>query len=215
MNVDSNAKMILDYMKLNMTIHKSDVIAGFGVLDIRVAERSAQLMLDGYGKVLVFSGGYGRITKDTNNKTEAEIFRDKAVDMGVDPSKIILETKASNTGQNVQFTERLLRKREIPHKSIIIVTKPYMERRVFATFQKQWSNPSQVKLYITSPEITYEEHWNDQIDKETFINVLVGDLQRMIQYPKLGFQIEQEIPEDVLDAFNELVNLGFNNQLVR
>ncbi len=38
---------------------------------------------------------------------------------------------------------------------------------------------------------------------------MVGDLQRIREYPKLGFQIEQEIPSDVWEAWGGLVELGY------
>jgi len=47
------------------------------------------------------------------------------------------------------------------------------------------------------------------------IHIMVGDLQRIKLYPAKGFQIEQEIPDNVWQAFEELVTLGFDQQLVR
>jgi hypothetical protein len=44
--------------------------------------------------------------------------------------------------------------------------------------------------------------------------VMVGDLQRIKEYPKLGFQIEQEIPKDVWEAWEELVKLGYIKYLL-
>lgn len=75
-------------MRMDMKLHPADVIIGHGCLDTRVAERSAQLMLDGYGELLVFTGGLGKVTKHVNKLSEAETFRDIAVSMGVDESSI-------------------------------------------------------------------------------------------------------------------------------
>lgn len=57
--------------------------------------------------------------------------------------------------------------------------------------------------------VLYEEYAVDQIAKERFINVMVGDLQRIKEYPKLGYQIEQDIPEDVWKAWEGLIALGY------
>jgi hypothetical protein len=46
------------------------------------------------------------------------------------------------------------------------------------------------------------------------IGIMVGDLQRIRTYPARGFQIPQEIPEDVWDAFEQLVAAGYNKHLV-
>ncbi len=44
---------------------------------------------------------------------------------------------------------------------------------------------------------------------------MVGDLQRIRLYPAMGFQIEQDIPEDVWNAFEELVRSGFDAHLIK
>lgn len=214
MTTDDYAKTILEYMRLDMDLKPSDAILGLGSLDTRVADRAAQLMLDGFSDLLIFSGGYGKITKDHNADTEAELFRDIAIGKGVPVEKILVEPKSTNTGENIQFTEQLLRDKGIKVSSLIVVTKPYMERRVYATFKKQWSDPN-LELIVTSPQISYEQHFNSGIPKDLFLNIMVGDLQRIKVFAKLGFQIEQEIPNDVWNAFNALVAHGYNKHLVK
>lgn len=213
MKTDDYAKIILEYMKLNMPLEKCDVILGLGCLDTRVAVRASQLMLDGYGDLLVLSGGYGKITKDFNSKAEAEVFEDVALKMGVDKQKILLETYASNTGENILFTQNLLESKGFRPKSILIATKTYMERRVYATFKKQWRSDN-VKLLITSPQIPYDKLYGNDIPKNLFLNIMVGDLQRIREFPKRGFQIEQEIPESVWQAYEALVSEGYNRHLL-
>lgn len=44
---------------------------------------------------------------------------------------------------------------------------------------------------------------------------MVGDLQRIKEYPKQGFQIEQEIPDEVWRAYEELVKLGYTQFLMK
>ena len=43
---------------------------------------------------------------------------------------------------------------------------------------------------------------------------MVGDLQRIRVYAERGFQIPQEIPDEVWAAYEELVQLGFDERLV-
>ena len=45
--------------------------------------------------------------------------------------------------------------------------------------------------------------------------MLVGDLQRIKEYPKKGFQIEQEISPEVWEAYEYLVGLGYTNYLIK
>lgn len=214
MTTDDYAKKILDYMRLGMVLKPCDAILGLGSLDTRIADRAAQLILDDYSELLIFSGGYGKITKDRNDKTEAQIFCDIAVSKGVSSDKLLLEQNSANTGENIQFTEQLLREKGIKVSSLIVVTKPYMERRVYATFKRQWTDPS-LELMVTSPQISYEEHFNASIPKDLFLNIMVGDLQRIKEFPKLGFQIEQEIPVDVWNAFKALVAKGYDKHLLK
>lgn len=211
---DKFAKVLWDYLQLHEAPLKSDIIFCLCSHDIRVAERAAQLMLDGLGEYLVFSGGVGKLTRGMFDKPEAEIFADIAEKMGVLPEKIITETKSANTGENVRFTYELLGEKSIKADSILLVQKPYMERRTFATFKKQWPNPG-ADIHVTSPQVTYEEYMGSSaLPKEQILNVMVGDMQRIREYPELGFQIEQEIPDNVWHAYEELVNLGFNKHLI-
>jgi wobble nucleotide-excising tRNase len=89
-----------------------------------------------------------------------------------------------------------------------------MERRIWAAFKKQWQDRD-IKIAVTSPQITHEEHFNENIPKDLFINVMVGDLQRIKEYPKQGFQVEQKIPDDVWHAYEELVKLGYTQFLMK
>lgn len=121
------------------------------------------------------------------DKSEAEAFADIARRMGVPSEKIITETKSTNTGENIRFTYSLLKERNIKPGTILLVQKPYMERRTYATFKKQWPDVSTV-IHVTSPQILYEEYVNDgSLSKDDILNVMVGDMQRIREYPKLGF----------------------------
>jgi hypothetical protein len=46
------------------------------------------------------------------------------------------------------------------------------------------------------------------------ISIMVGDLQRVREYPARGFQIPQDIPHDVWAAYEELVRAGFDRHLI-
>jgi uncharacterized SAM-binding protein YcdF (DUF218 family) len=87
-----------------------------------------------------------------------------------------------------------------------------MERRSFATFKKHWPDK---KLVVTSPQISFEEYPTEEISMEKVINIMVGDLQRIKIYPEKGFQVYQEIPGEVWDAYERLVILGFDKHLIK
>ncbi len=43
---------------------------------------------------------------------------------------------------------------------------------------------------------------------------MIGDLQRIKLYPQKGFQIYQEIPPDIWDAYENLIDAGFDQHLI-
>jgi len=135
-----------------------------------------------------------------------------AIKMGVPEKDILVENMSTNTGENILFTQQLLAAKGINPASFIVVQKPYMERRSYATFKKHW--PDKV-LMVTSPQILFEDYPNEEIPLERVINIMAGDLQRIKEYPAKGFQVYQGIPEDVWDAYNQLVAAGFDKHLMK
>lgn len=206
------AKIVWDYHHMNTPLQKSDCIFVLGSHDTRVAERAAELYLQGWAPLVIFSGGVGRITKDLWTQTEAELFAKIAMEKGVPANGILIEDRSTNTGENILFTRKLLQEKKLDPQSFILVQKPYMERRTFATFQKQWPGKT---VYLTSPQIAFEDYATNEVPLERMIHIMVGDLQRIRIYAVKGFQIPQDIPVEVWDAYESLVSLGFDQQLIK
>ena len=152
------------------------------------------------------------MTQELWTQTEAELFAGIALKRGVPAEAILIENRSTNTGENVLFTRELLQQKNLDPQSFILVQKPYMERRAYATFQKRWPGK---KVCVTSPQIPFEQYPTPQLPMEKVIEIMVGDLQRIRIYAGKGFQIHQEIPEEVWEAFQKLVQLGFDQQLVK
>ena len=209
--IDNLARQIWDYMKMNQPLTPADCILVFGSHDPRVAKYGAELFLRRLAPLILFSGKRGGLTGKWRT-TEAEKFARIAVRAGVPRSKILIENEATNSGENVLFTKRLLEGRGLDPGRFIVVQKPYMERRTWATFRKVWP---QKKIAVTSPPISFEEYPNRSISKRDVIAIMLSDLQKIALYPKKGFQIRQRIPEKVLDCYRQLVKLGYTEHLVR
>jgi len=205
------AKILWDYHHMQHVPEKSDCILVLGSHDLRVADRGAELYLEGLAPWLIFSGGLGNFTKEMWTESEADLFAAIALKRGVPASAILVENKSTNTGENILFTQRLLNEKGLQPASFIVVQKPYMERRSFATFKKHWPGK---KLLVTSPQISFEEYPTTEIPMDKVINIMVGDLQRIKIYPGQGFQIYQEIPLKVWRAWEKLVRWGFNQHLI-
>lgn len=209
---DALARVLWDYMVLGHDLVESDVILALGSNDLRVAERAADVCLQGLAPLLVCSGHLGRLTAERFHKSEAEMFADVAAAKGVPREAIRLEPRSTNTGDNVTFSRELLRGLGIDPQRIILVQKPYMERRTYATFMKRWPGKD---VRVTSPAISFDDYPTAELPKDLVINILVGDVQRMRVYADRGFQIAQPMPDEVWAAWEELVVRGYTNHLVR
>lgn len=218
MSTDSAARIIWEYMLMHQPLKKCDAIFILGSLDERVAEYGAWLFLSGYGDWLIVSGGVAHsgdlLRTSWGDKSEAQHFGDIALKAGVPDDKIILESKATNTGENIQLVYQLLQNRGLQLNSFVLVQKPYMQRRTFAAFKKQWPMPD-TEIVVTSPPIPYDEYFDEQNPKEDILHIMVGDLQRIREYPKLGFQIEQDIPDEVWKAYESLIDAGYIKHLIK
>jgi uncharacterized SAM-binding protein YcdF (DUF218 family) len=209
------AELIWHYHQLNHDLEKSDAILVLCSHDRRVAETGAKLLLAGWAPLLIFSGGFGEITRRIWREPEADQFAAIAINLGVPAEQILIENQSTNTGENVLFTKRLLAEKNLDPASFILVQKPYMERRSFATFRRLWPEK---KVIVTSPRVSFAEYLKSYVNSELsvaeVINIMVGDLQRIKLYPARGFQIEQEIPEEVWSAYEQLVCAGYTKRLI-
>ena len=209
------AQVLWDYHRLGHTLSPADAIMVLCSHDTRVAERGAELFLQGLAPLVIFSGGLGTITRQLMTTPEAEVFATIAERAGVPRDRMLIENRSTNTGENVSFTRRLLEARGLDLRRFILVQKPYMERRTYATFRKVWPEP---EIIVTSPQVSMEQYLrgysHPSIKAADVISIMVGDLQRIRVYPRLGFQIPQAIPDEVWQAYEQLVAAGFDSRLV-
>ncbi len=205
MSIDGWARVVWDYHHVGHALEKADCIIVLGSHDTRVAERGAEVFLDGWAPLLVFSGHLGTLTSSRFRRSEAEVFADIAVGLGVPRDRILLEARSTNTGENVDFSRRLLAERSLLPKKAIAVQKPYMERRTLATFQKRWP---ELEIVVTSPQIGFDAYPTGDIRKDDVIHIMVGDLQRLIVYGRRGFSVPQDVPDRVMEAYERAGRRG-------
>jgi uncharacterized SAM-binding protein YcdF (DUF218 family) len=214
--IQAFAQTLWDYHLMKHEIAAADAILVLCSHDERVAERAAQLFHEGWAPLVIFSGGQGSITRTLWNEPEAERFARIAVSLDVPRESILMEAQSTNTGENIEFTKRLVAERGLDLQKFILVQKPYMERRAFATFRKLWPEK---ELIVTSPQVSFREYVDDYTNRTLsaadVIGIMVGDLQRIKVYPDRGYQIAQEIPAKVWGAFEELVHAGYDKYLIQ
>lgn len=213
-STDELVKMLWDYNHLHQKVKHADVIIGLGSNDMRTVYRCVDLYLQGYAPIILFSGGFGRLTGNWI-KPEAEMYADAAIKAGVPHEKILIENKSTNTAENIKFSMLLLAEKGIKIGNVILVHRPYMERRQYATWQKLFPD---IRATVTSPLLSFDEYVLGSVEfgisKEDIINTVVADTQRIKLYPQRGFMVAQEIPDQVWQAYLELLNRGYAEQLV-
>src|SRR5258706_4150359 len=153
------ARIIWDYHCVPQAAVPADVIIALGTNDLRVAEFAADLFLQGYGATLVCTGGVahqGDLLETSWEKSEAEMYADVAIGRGVLRDRILLETRATNTAENIRFARDLLKRREIQPRGIVLAVKPFMRRRVWATLLVEWP---EIRATLASPQMTLDEYF--------------------------------------------------------
>ncbi|MFG2487063.1 YdcF family protein [Streptomyces virginiae] len=206
------AELIWDYHQMRHDLVPVDVAIGLGSHDLGVAAASADLYRAGLFPVLVFTGGNSPTTRARFPRGEAVHYREHALELGVPDSAILVEPNAANTGQNITLTRDLLAANGVTPKTVLLVSKPYMERRSFATARKLWP---EVEVLCASEPLELDDYLKSIGDEKLVLDMLVGDLQRVIEYPKLGFAVAQDVPEDVYDAYESLMRDGFTSRVIR
>jgi uncharacterized SAM-binding protein YcdF (DUF218 family) len=210
-SVAQNARILWDYHRLGMPVEPADAIVGLGSYDLRVADRCAELWKAGTAGLIVFSGARGNWTRGLD-QTEAALFTSRALSLGVPDQAVLQEDRSTNLGQNVALTRDLLERQGRPRGRLLLVTKPNTERRALATALKVWP---EARWRVTSPGTRLEGPYAAGRSFDDLADEMAGDLERILKYPELGFQVEQEVPSAVLDAFEALKAAGYVRHLMK
>lgn len=206
-----NTELLWDYHLMGHQARPTDVAIGLGSHDLGVAHAAADLYHRGLFPTLVFTGGNSPTTRNRFPRGEAVHFREHALELGVPDEAILVEPNAANTGQNITLTRELLASVGVVPTTVMLISKPYMERRSFATARKLWPD---VQIICASEPLQLDDYIKSIGDEKLVVDMLVGDLQRVIEYPEQGFAIAQDVPEDVQAAYESLIRDGFTSRLI-
>ncbi|MBV7248102.1 YdcF family protein [Streptomyces sp. MW-W600-10] len=207
----SDARQVWDHHLMHHTPRPCSVIVGLGSHDLGVADASAGFYLRGLAPVIVFTGSTSPTTRDRMPRGEAVHYRERALALGVPETAVLVEPKARNTGENIRFSRAVLDEAGVDVDSVLLVSKPYEERRSYATARKLWPG---VDIVSASSPMTFEEYVASIGNDRMVIDMLVGALQRLLVYPAQGFMIEQPVPDEVAAAYERLVGAGFTSRLI-
>lgn len=207
----ADAQRLWDFQQMGHEVRPCSVAIGLGSHDLGVADATADLYHRGMMPLIVFTGATSRTTRERMPRGEAEHYRERAMELGVPADAILVEPYARNTGENIRFSRSLLGEQQILVSSALLISKPYEERRAYATARKLWP---EVEWVSASAPMSLTGYVDSIRDARLVIDMLVGAQQRLMLYPRQGFMIEQHIPNDVVAAYERLRDLGFTSRLV-
>ncbi|MFF2557077.1 YdcF family protein [Nocardia sp. NPDC058058] len=190
-----------------------DLGIGLGSHDPDVPVYTTELYHRGLFPTIVFTGANAPGTVEAFPRGEAVHFRDRALELGVPDSAILVEPEATNTGENIDFTRALIEEHTAlgPIRTVLLISRPYQQRRSYAICRKRWPG---VEVTCAARPLPLDEYVARIGDANRVINMLVGDTQRLWVYPANGWAIEQPIPTAVRKAFACLVAAGFSARLL-
>ncbi|MER7979556.1 YdcF family protein [Streptomyces sp. NPDC095817] len=207
----ADARRLWDYHQMGHTPRPCSVAIGLGSHDLGVADTAVDLYKQGMAPLLVFTGATSPTTRERMPRGEAVHYRERALELGVPSSAVLVEPNARNTGDNIKFSRAVLEKAGVQVASVLLISKPYEERRAYATACKLWPG---IEFVSASTPMTFDEYVDSIQDAHLVIDMLVGALQRLLIYPEQGFMISQRVPDDVREAYERLCRQGFTSRLL-
>ncbi|RKY39133.1 MAG: hypothetical protein DRP72_00465, partial [Candidatus Omnitrophota bacterium] len=178
------------------------------------------------GKILI-AGGVGRETEyliqnlvklgyrkeNLEGKSEAEIFKERLLEFGVNEEDILpLDTESTNTEENIRNAIKILEEEQFYPQTILLFQHPLIQRRAVATFLKiiqesgynRWQNIRLISFAPYIPEVS-------KMNEEEFLyhlNIALGEVYRL--HPKVygpegkKYIIRVKIPEDIKRIYEEI-----------
>ena len=206
-------QIIWDYLVVEdkMPAHADAIVVGGSGALTDMSFRAAELYHAGVAPVVVVSGFANPEFEAVS--TEADLLADTLIEQGVPSASILRDHYATNTGDNIINSAKILKSVGIQADSVILVHKPYMTRRFLATALAQWPQP-QPKFYITSLPTSLKDYHTVYANlygpnQETMIHLMLGDYERIKSYPSKGFSVKQPKSLGADVAFDELARRGF------
>ncbi|QTA34066.1 YdcF family protein [Streptomyces sp. CA-256286] len=207
----ADARVLWDYHQMHHELRPCSVAIGLGSHDLGVADAAAGLYKRGMAPLIVFTGATSATTREHMPRGEAVHYRERALELGIPPSAVLVEPSARNTGENIRFSKALLEQAGVDVASVLLVSKPYEERRAYATARKLWSD---VEILSASTPMDLDEYIKSVGDAHLVISMLVGTLERLVTYPLKGFMISQTVPGWAIESYERLKCAGFTSRLL-
>ncbi|MPZ01002.1 MAG: YdcF family protein [Actinophytocola sp.] len=206
-----DVETLWNYHRIDDQLEPVDVAVGLGSHDPSVAIYTAELYAKALFPLIVFTGANAPTTVERFPRGEAVHYREIALDHGVPDEAILVEPNARHTGQNIDYARQLLDDRGSEPRSVLLISRPYQQRRALATALKRWPG---VEIRCSATAQTLDEYTASIGDVRRVVDMLVGDTQRITYYAERGEAAPQDVPRDVHEAYERLVAAGFTSRLL-
>jgi hypothetical protein len=150
------------YLGQEDKLQKTDLAIVFGGKSLKRAEKGAEMWLKGFAEMLLMTGKSPHYV-NSFELPEAEIFRNRAIELGVDAGKIIIENESINIPSNVRASLNLLDKLGIKYKSVMSIISWYAQRRAWCTLKK-YASPKTGVVRVNA-ELSKIDSWSNPYEK--------------------------------------------------
>ena len=196
-------------MSVQDSIDKPDCFVICGSNDLYVPLYAASLISYYNPSLVICSGGVAHTADGlhTNwNEPESTVFT-RLIKAACPRNAVVLEDKdALNTSDNIRNAIKITDGFRL-FRDVCFIHKPFMTRRLRLTVEKQFPALS---CRIIGSTISFDDYAKTVRDVDNLINIIVGDMDRIMKYPSLGYTERIDINSDVAVAFEYLVNNGYN-----
>jgi uncharacterized SAM-binding protein YcdF (DUF218 family) len=178
------------YLLVRTDIEPADLCFVFGTRTgvNEFADETTRLWSGGFFPRVLISGG----VTPGDGRSEAIVMREKLIERGVSSDVIFMEERATNTGENVEFSlpviERAMGLANV--KSLIAIGKFRTSRRYLMTLQRHW--PEVRKMFVP---VHYHnvapERW---MDHAALRDGVLAEWARIVPYFEKGFIQEVDLP---------------------
>ena len=194
------AESVWDYLAIRNDPATCDGVFVLGRDDFKIPEKALELYNSGMSLLLFLLGGRGRLSGSLTIP-ESEAFEKFLSDRAVPMKALLKDTLSTNTGENIDAGLELLRTNAPGAKKIIIVTHAPHARRALASVHKRTNS---IK-FISCPDDCKLPQDTKSFPLDVLLE-LTGELDRLQQYPAMGYIEEQVIPANILNCHKKMMD---------
>jgi len=210
-----HVQILWNYMQLHQTISPVDVIILPWNSDVSYMPYVINLYHQWFAPHIICSGKGSPYMGKSYTESEAEHYAGILINWWVPQDSIVLEDQATSTGENMRFSYEICEKNQ--RNNILIIQKPFFERRLFATAYHETSSTwrKAQHIIISSMPCTIDEYDTINTLPLDWIQSLVWDIHRIKVCTDQWWIAPQVIPDDVQKAYLTLVQLWYDQLLMK